>query len=71
MGKGPNRELDEIFGRQEFEIFPGCHSNGRAGMKRAMANVAMLLSEASSKLEDICKITIYQIDVIALTSSPA
>jgi enamine deaminase RidA (YjgF/YER057c/UK114 family) len=30
--------------------------------ERAMANIDMLLREAGSKLEDICKITIYIID---------
>ncbi|HEV7832736.1 MAG TPA: RidA family protein [Caballeronia sp.] len=31
--------------------------------EKAMANVAMLLDEAGSKLEDICKITVYLVDV--------
>ena len=31
--------------------------------EKAMANIAMLLDEAGSKLEDICKITIYLVDV--------
>ncbi|MDN7182169.1 RidA family protein [Caballeronia sp. SEWSISQ10-4 2] len=31
--------------------------------EKAMANIAMLLGEAGSKLEDICKITIYLVDV--------
>jgi enamine deaminase RidA (YjgF/YER057c/UK114 family) len=31
--------------------------------EKAMANIAMLLDEASSKLEDICKITVYLVDV--------
>jgi enamine deaminase RidA (YjgF/YER057c/UK114 family) len=31
--------------------------------EKAMANIAMLLDEARSKLEDICKITIYLVDV--------
>ncbi len=30
--------------------------------ERAMANVARLLEEAGSRLEDICKITIYLVD---------
>src|ERR1700683_3341790 len=30
--------------------------------ERAMANIAMLLEEAGSKLEHICKITIYIVD---------
>jgi enamine deaminase RidA (YjgF/YER057c/UK114 family) len=30
--------------------------------ERAMANIAMLLEEAGSKLEHVCKITIYLID---------
>src|SRR3981189_2590089 len=34
-----------------------------AQAEKAMANVAMLLEEAGSKLEDICKITIYLVDV--------
>jgi enamine deaminase RidA (YjgF/YER057c/UK114 family) len=34
-----------------------------AQAEKAMANVAMLLDEAGSKLEDICKITIYLIDI--------
>ncbi|MEA3116364.1 MAG: hypothetical protein QOG58_6163 [Caballeronia sp.] len=31
--------------------------------EKAMANIAMLLAEAGSKLEDICKITVYLVDV--------
>jgi enamine deaminase RidA (YjgF/YER057c/UK114 family) len=31
--------------------------------EKAMSNIAMLLGEAGSKLEDICKITIYLIDI--------
>ncbi|QIE26883.1 2-iminobutanoate/2-iminopropanoate deaminase (plasmid) [Caballeronia sp. SBC1] len=31
--------------------------------EKAMANIAMLLEEAGSKLEDICKITVYLVDV--------
>jgi enamine deaminase RidA (YjgF/YER057c/UK114 family) len=31
--------------------------------EKAMANIAMLLGEAGSKLEDICKITIYLVDI--------
>jgi enamine deaminase RidA (YjgF/YER057c/UK114 family) len=31
--------------------------------EKAMANIAMLLDEAGSKLEDICKITVYLVDV--------
>lgn len=34
-----------------------------AQTEKAMANVAMLLAEAGSKLEDICKITIYLVDI--------
>lgn len=34
-----------------------------AQAEKAMANIAMLLDEAGSKLEDICKITIYLVDV--------
>jgi enamine deaminase RidA (YjgF/YER057c/UK114 family) len=34
-----------------------------AQAEKAMANIAMLLGEAGSKLEDICKITIYLVDV--------
>src|SRR6201747_186486 len=34
-----------------------------AQAEKAMANIAMLLDEAGSKLEDICKITIYLIDI--------
>ncbi|MGP3656968.1 RidA family protein [Burkholderia gladioli] len=34
-----------------------------AQAERAMANVQMLLEEAGSKLEDICKITVYLTDV--------
>jgi len=34
-----------------------------AQTEKAMANIAMLLDEAGSKLEDICKITIYLVDV--------
>ncbi|KAA0122289.1 Enamine deaminase RidA, house cleaning of reactive enamine intermediates, YjgF/YER057c/UK114 family [Methylobacterium sp. UNC378MF] len=30
--------------------------------EKAMANIAMLLEEAGSKLEDVCKITIYLVD---------
>lgn len=30
--------------------------------ERAMANIAMLLAEAGSKLEHVCKITIYLVD---------
>ncbi len=31
--------------------------------EKAMANIAMLLEECGSKLEDICKITIYLVDI--------
>ena len=31
--------------------------------EKAMANIAMLLDECGSKLEDICKITIYLVDI--------
>jgi enamine deaminase RidA (YjgF/YER057c/UK114 family) len=31
--------------------------------EKALANIAMLLQESGSKLEDICKITIYLVDV--------
>lgn len=31
--------------------------------EKAMANIAMLLDESGSKLEDICKVTIYLVDV--------
>jgi enamine deaminase RidA (YjgF/YER057c/UK114 family) len=31
--------------------------------EKAMANIAMLLDEAGSKLEDICKITVYLVDI--------
>jgi len=34
-----------------------------AQAEKAMANVKMLLEEAGSKLEDICKVTIYLTDV--------
>jgi enamine deaminase RidA (YjgF/YER057c/UK114 family) len=34
-----------------------------AQTEKAMANVAQLLDEAGSRLEDICKITIYLVDV--------
>ena len=34
-----------------------------AQTEKAMANIAMLLDEAGSKLEDICKITVYLVDV--------
>jgi enamine deaminase RidA (YjgF/YER057c/UK114 family) len=34
-----------------------------AQAEKAMANIAMLLGEGGSKLEDICKITIYLVDV--------
>ena len=34
-----------------------------AQAEKAMANIAMLLAEAGSRLEDICKITIYLVDV--------
>ena len=34
-----------------------------AQTEQAMANIAMLLDEAGSKLEDICKITVYLVDV--------
>ncbi|WP_186048028.1 RidA family protein [Burkholderia gladioli] len=34
-----------------------------AQAERAMANIQMLLEEAGSKLEDICKITVYLTDV--------
>ena len=34
-----------------------------AQAEKAMANIAMLLGEAGSKLEDICKITTYLVDV--------
>jgi enamine deaminase RidA (YjgF/YER057c/UK114 family) len=34
-----------------------------AQAEKAMANIAMLLGEAGSKPEDICKITIYLVDV--------
>jgi enamine deaminase RidA (YjgF/YER057c/UK114 family) len=34
-----------------------------AQAEKAMANVAMLLEEAGSRLEDICKITIFLVDV--------
>ena len=32
-------------------------------VEKAMANIAMLLDECDSKLEDICKITIYLVDI--------
>jgi enamine deaminase RidA (YjgF/YER057c/UK114 family) len=31
--------------------------------EKAMTNIAMLLDECGSKLEDICKITIYLVDI--------
>ena len=31
--------------------------------EKAMANIAMLLDECGSKLEDICKITVYLVDI--------
>ncbi len=34
-----------------------------AQAEKAMANVAMLLEESGSRLEDICKITIYLVDI--------
>ena len=34
-----------------------------AQAEKAMANIAMLLDEAGSKLEDICKITVYLVDI--------
>jgi enamine deaminase RidA (YjgF/YER057c/UK114 family) len=34
-----------------------------AQAEKAMSNIALLLNEAGSKLEDICKITIYLVDV--------
>ena len=34
-----------------------------AQTEKAMANIAMLLDEAGSKLEDICKITVYLVDI--------
>lgn len=34
-----------------------------AQAEKAMANVAMLLEESGSRLEDICKITIFLVDV--------
>jgi enamine deaminase RidA (YjgF/YER057c/UK114 family) len=34
-----------------------------AQTEKAMANIAMLLDEAGSKLEHICKITIYLVDI--------
>ena len=34
-----------------------------AQTEKAMSNIAMLLDEAGSKLEDICKITVYLVDV--------
>jgi len=34
-----------------------------AQAEKAMANIAMLLNECGSKLEDICKITVYLVDV--------
>jgi enamine deaminase RidA (YjgF/YER057c/UK114 family) len=34
-----------------------------AQAEKAMANIAMLLDECGSKLEDICKITVYLVDV--------
>ena len=34
-----------------------------AQAEKAMANIAMLLDEAGSKLEDICKVTIYLVDI--------
>jgi enamine deaminase RidA (YjgF/YER057c/UK114 family) len=34
-----------------------------AQTEKAMANIAILLEECGSKLEDICKITIYLVDV--------
>ena len=34
-----------------------------AQAEKAMSNIAMLLDEAGSKLEDICKITVYLVDV--------
>ncbi|MFK4447274.1 enamine deaminase RidA (YjgF/YER057c/UK114 family) [Caballeronia udeis] len=37
--------------------------NVAAQTEKAMANIAMLLDEAGSKLEDICKITVYLVDV--------
>ncbi|WP_322012908.1 RidA family protein [Paraburkholderia sp. J12] len=34
-----------------------------AQAEKAMANIAMLLEESGSRLEDICKITIFLVDV--------
>jgi enamine deaminase RidA (YjgF/YER057c/UK114 family) len=34
-----------------------------AQAEKAMANIAMLLDECGSKLEDICKLTIYLVDI--------
>jgi enamine deaminase RidA (YjgF/YER057c/UK114 family) len=34
-----------------------------AQTERAMANIAVLLAESGSKLQDICKITIYLVDI--------
>lgn len=34
-----------------------------AQAEKAMANIAMLLEESGSRLEDICKITIYLVDI--------
>ena len=34
-----------------------------AQAEKAMANIAMLLEESGSKLEDICKVTIYLTDI--------
>ena len=34
-----------------------------AQTEQAMANIALLLEEAGSKLQDICKITVYLVDI--------
>ena len=48
---------------QDLETSESVSIGDPAGQaERAMANIDMLLREAGSKLEDICKITIYIVD---------
>jgi enamine deaminase RidA (YjgF/YER057c/UK114 family) len=48
---------------QDLDISESVAIGDAAGQaEKAMANIAMLLEEAGSKLEHICKITIYLVD---------
>jgi enamine deaminase RidA (YjgF/YER057c/UK114 family) len=39
------------------------HGDAAAQAERAMANIAELLAEAGARVEDICRITVYLIDI--------